>query len=417
MKTLLLSHFFNCTLATRVRQTAGLLVVLAFFGFTPAYAQTGSNNNNRGIFEAFITVKIKSSNDIIYRLKDPNNTTSNSIYPDFVGTIGTFFGDESLIIRGGDTKTYKNSGCDITGSGLYYYVHPDGTSGQVPLRSYTRLDQPFFANLGNTPGYSNGDQQWGNANNPTNTINLLQGLTPNQSYIIEVFVAADVQSCNNGDNGINNMVYFSNNSRNYQITFTLLPSRGPLPVTLTLFDAKRQENNARLSWETASETNNRGYEVQVSTDSRNFRTLAFVPGQGEGTASGHRTYTYLDTESGKTGMRYYRLRQLDVSGEENFYGPQPVNFSKAGSQAVALSAYPNPFTGELNLQLGAQQLPRTGTVTLTDMMGRTVLNQPLTLEAGASQARLPELDKLPKGMYRLLVNLNGERQSMKLLKE
>lgn len=418
MKTLLLSHFFNRTLAMRGRQTAGLLLLLAFFGFAPAYAQTtgtAGNNGNRGIFDAFITVKIKSANDIIYRLKDPTSG-STSIYNDFQGDIGTFFDTESLIIRGGDTKTYKNSGCDITGSGLYYYVHPINTTNQVPLRNFTRIDQPFFANLNNPP-YSPGDQQWGNANNPTNLINVLQGLTPSRSYVIDVFVAADVQNCNNGDNGPGNMIYFSNGSRNYQVTFTLLPDPNPpLPVTLTRFEAKRQEANALMSWETASEVNNRGYEVQVSTDARTFRTLSFVPSQGDGTSSGRRTYSYLDAENGKTGVRYYRLRQLDFDGKETFYGPKPVSFSKGGS-LVALEAAPNPFTGELTLTLPPQETARTGTVILTDMLGRTALSQPLLLAAGVSQARLPELDKLPKGLYHLRLSLNGEVQSVKLLKE
>ena len=210
--------------------------------------------------------------------------------------------------------------------------------------------------------------------------------------------------------------YYSNGGANYIAFFTVSQGQLPLPVALTRFVAQRQEANVKLNWETASEQNNRGYEVQVSTDSRTFRALSFVQSQGDGTSTGRRTYSYLDTEANKTGVRYYRLRQVDLDGTEKFYGPQAVSFSKAGSLA-ALMVAPNPFVGELTLTVPALETARTGTVVLTDMLGRTALSQSLSLAAGVNQARLPELDKLPKGMYHLQVRLNGELQSMKLLKE
>jgi hypothetical protein len=406
MKTHLPSNFLERTASTRHPKT-WFLSLLLLLGAIPARSQ--DSDGNRGIFEAFITVNIKGTNDIIYKLNP--GSSQGSIYSNFEGNIGPFFTNESLVIRGGDTKTYKNSGCDFVASGLYYYVHPIGTTNQVPLSSYTRLDQPFNRDLPVGP-YSPGDQQWGDANNPTNTANIITGLAANRSYIIDVFVASEVQSCNSGNNGL---IYYSNGGRNFQVTFSVFPA--PLPVTLTRFEAKRQEADVRLSWETATEKDNRGYEVQVSTDSRTFRALDFVPSQSEGgNSSNPRSYSYLDTERDKKGVRYYRLRQVDLDGKETFYGPQVVSFSKAGLLA-ALVAAPNPFSDELTLTLPPLQEVRTGTIQLTDMLGRTVLDQPLTLAAGSSQARLPELNKLPKGLYHLRLSLNGELQSVKLLKE
>ncbi|UOG76163.1 T9SS type A sorting domain-containing protein [Hymenobacter tibetensis] len=172
----------------------------------------------------------------------------------------------------------------------------------------------------------------------------------------------------------------------------------------------------QLSWETASEQDSRGYEVQVSTDSRTFRSLQFVPSQTEGSSVQRRKYTYLDTEAGKTGVRYYRLRQEDFDGKEVYYGPQVVSFGKANALA-ALTAAPNPFSSGLTLTLSAQEGNRSGTVAVTDMLGRTVFNQPLLVNAGTSQIELPELSGLPKGLYHLRLSLNGEQQAVKLLKE
>ncbi|MBC8085228.1 MAG: T9SS type A sorting domain-containing protein [Hymenobacter sp.] len=378
-----------------------LLLLLLPGTLLTAHAQA-NYGADRGMFDAFVVAKVKSANDVIYDL-NPQTSTANS---DFDGLqLGNFSINESLIIRGGEVKTYKNSGCDVfDNTVLYYYVHPDGTTNQVPLRDFTRVALPFGADLGTL-----GDQRWGDANNPTNGLNIISGLTPG-SYIIDVLMTADFAGCTSGASGT---MFYSKSGANYQATFTV--SAAPLPVTLTRFEASRQEANVRLSWETASEEDSRGYEVQVSTDSRTFRVLSFVPSQSEGSTS-RRTYGYLDTEPGKTGLRYYRLRQLDLDGQETFYGPRVVNLGKAGFLAV-LTAAPNPFTGELTLTLPPQVAPRTGTIVLTDILGRTALRQPLTLAAGVSQTRLPELDKLPKGLYYLRWRLDGEGQSVKPLKE
>ena len=388
--------------------------LLFLFTLPTAKAQFNTGNN-RGFFDVFVVAKVKSANEVIYDLNGPLTNTS---YSDFDGeSFGDFSTNESLIIRGGETKTYKNSGCDITGADLYYYVHRDGTPGNVPLENYTRIQLRFGADIGgsanpNNPNqpYNPGDQRWGDRFNPTNNVNVIRGLTPG-SYIVEVFVTASFDRCADGATGI---MYYSKNMLNYQRTFTV--SQGPLPVALVSFEAKRQEANVQLSWETASEEDSRGYEVQVSTDSRTFRALSFASSQSEGSSVGRRRYTYTDIEAGKAGVRYYRLRQVDLDGKETFYGPRVVNFGKEGALA-ALIAAPNPFSSELTLTLPTQEGTRSGTVMVTDMLGRTVFNQSLLLAAGTSQLKLPELSGLPKGLYHLRLSLNGEQQAIKLLKE
>ena len=388
-----------------------LLLLVSVLKLAPVYAQFNTGND-RGFFDVFVVAKVKSANEVIYDLNGP---FTNTPYSDFDGeSFGDFRTDESLVIRGGETKTYKNSGCDITGADLYYYVHRDGTPGNVPLENFTRIQLRFSADLydPNSPNnrYNPNDQRWGNASNPTNNVNIISGLTPG-SYIVDVFVTANFDRCANGDNGI---MYYSNNSRNFQRTFTV--TQGPLPVALVSFGAKRQEADVQLSWETASEVDSRGYEVQVATDSRTFRALGFVPSQSEGSSVSRRRYTYTDTEPGKSGVRYYRLRQVDLDGKEKFYGPQVVSFGKAGTLA-ALIAAPNPFSSEVSLTVPAQEGTRSGTVLVTDMLGRTVLSRSLLLNAGTSQVQLPELSSLVKGLYYLRLNLNGEQQALRLLKE
>lgn len=369
------------------------------------------------IYEGYIILNPRGVENTYYDL-NPSVTTGN---PDFNGVnFGVFTTDETFTLRGAEAKLLKNGGCDVYAARIRYRVYlantPESELPGIPFCSVAFPLVQDFADDGITRY-----QKW---YENRGVVNLLEGRLPG-NYVVEVYLEADYQRCGSGSGlGTN---YYSNSARNYKAQFTIeqgnqkvtvnnsCPLR-PLPVTLTRFDAKRQDANTLLSWETASEQHSRGYEVQVSTDGRTFRALGFVQSQSEGAQVSRRTYTYIDTEKGKSGVRYYRLRQIDFDGKEGTYGPQVVSFGKANALA-ALEVAPNPFSSGVTLTLPAQEGTRSGTVVVTDMVGRTVFNQPLLLNAGTSQVQLPELSSLPKGLYHLRLSLNGEQQAVKLLKE
>ena len=197
--------------------------------------------------------------------------------------------------------------------------------------------------------------------------------------------------------------------------FTLGDFTHPLPVALTSFTAAAQGPDAVLTWATAQETNNKGFEVQVSGDGAAFRTLGFVAAETPNSAAA-RSYRFRDTEGGKQGTRYYRLRQLDLDGGESFFGPQAVAFGARARTASALG-YPNPFGAELTLAL--QTLAAgPAAVSLFDMTGRQVRTYQPTLAAGASSVRLDDLQSLPHGLYVVQVRYSdGQTQRLKLIKE
>ncbi len=379
----------------------GVLLVVLLCALIPTDLLAGS-----GIWQGFVVLNQKNTRDIFYDL-NPSTQTGNS---DFNGvSFGDFKTNEKFTLRGGEIKTYKNNLSDVLDGNLRYRVYKAGADGG----RFETINLPYNGELYNpeaSPTNSIGDQRWQQTNA---NVDLIAGLATG-SYVLEVYMDSRYNDYNAGGPIGSGTNYYSNGGSNFVAYFTV--SQGPLPVALTRFVAQRQENNVKLSWETASEHNNRGYEVQVSTDSRTFRALSFVQSHGDGTSTARNTYSYLDTEANKAGVRYYRLRQVDLDGTEKFYGPQAVSFSKAGS-LVALQAVPNPFNSELTLSLPSLGNTRTGTVVLTDMMGRTALSQPLTLAAGVDEVRLPALNNLPTGMYHLRLNLNGELQTMKLLKK
>nr|WP_230678955.1 T9SS type A sorting domain-containing protein [Hymenobacter properus] len=200
-------------------------------------------------------------------------------------------------------------------------------------------------------------------------------------------------------------------------TLTLGDKLNPLPVSLASFDAKRAGVNAEITWKTATERNNKGYEVQVSTNGSDFRTLGFVAGAGNSSTA--KSYTFLDVEKNKAGDRYYRLRQIDNDGKESYYGPRVVNFSGNVTEDAAVLAYPNPFSSADQLHLTLQSASAgKGSVMVTDMTGRTVRQQPLELGAGSNDVTVERLNDLKAGVYMVRITQpNGQAQSLKVVKQ
>ncbi|MBJ6116940.1 T9SS type A sorting domain-containing protein [Pontibacter sp. BT310] len=192
----------------------------------------------------------------------------------------------------------------------------------------------------------------------------------------------------------------------YQGTIT------PLPVELMYFKATRRENNAVLTWATAMEKNNEGFEVQVSQDGVNYRQLQFVPTKN-GNTSIKQTYEFVDKENGKFGTRYYRLRQLDSDGQYAYYGPQMVIF---GDVVNSVFVYPNPFERDVKLDVDSEK-DATMEVTLTDLMGKKLMTKSINVAKGRSSAVLDLGEGLPAGIYIVTTRLNGITTNFKLMKK
>ncbi len=165
-----------------------------------------------------------------------------------------------------------------------------------------------------------------------------------------------------------------------------------LPVELTSFRGVREGNAVRLTWTTASEKNNAGFEVQRRSETREasneaWQVLGFV--RGAGTTSDAKSYSFVDrTASGKVS---YRLKQVDFDGAFEY---SPVIEVEAGMpRTFELGQnYPNPFNPSTVI---SYQLPVASEVSLKvyDVLGREVA----TLANGRQEA----------GRYSVSFNASG----------
>ena len=140
------------------------------------------------------------------------------------------------------------------------------------------------------------------------------------------------------------------------------------PVELISFSANRIENSALLSWQTTSELNNNGFEVERSLNKINWATIGFV--KGAGTTSEPQQYNFTDNMSDfSSTVIYYRLKQLDFNGSYKYSDIVQVEITPTKFELS--QNYPNPFNPSTKI---SWQAPVSGWQTLKvyDILGNEV---------------------------------------------
>ncbi|PKV66310.1 PKD-like domain-containing protein [Pontibacter ramchanderi] len=187
----------------------------------------------------------------------------------------------------------------------------------------------------------------------------------------------------------------------------------PLPVELLYFNATKRGSDVVLDWATASELDNKGFEVQVSSDAKNFRALSFVESKVN-TTSLKQVYSFVDKEKGKQGVRYYRLKQVDLDGKFEIFNIKAVHFDEVSMNKV--KAYPNPFHSEVELSIDAE-LDGELQITVTTATGQQLLQRSVQVARGTNIEKLTLDPDLPRGVYIISTRMGDFNSHFKLLKQ
>jgi len=178
-----------------------------------------------------------------------------------------------------------------------------------------------------------------------------------------------------------------------------------LPVELADFGATADEERAQLTWQTASETGNAGFEVQHRRPGADaFEATGFVESKAQGgTTSEAQRYRY-ETDPLAAGQHTFRLRQVDLDGGATL--SDPVTVEVAPSNAVQVRVAPHPVQQQATVRI-TTRWDEDVTVRLYDMMGRevqTLLQS--SLSARASRQIRFDATALSAGTY--FVRVTGE---------
>ncbi len=156
-------------------------------------------------------------------------------------------------------------------------------------------------------------------------------------------------------------------------------SNNALPVELLYLQANAIDNRyIKVSWATALEINNAGFEVQRSTDGYNFTNIGWVAGNNNATTT--HTYFYDDASVEPNVVYYYRLRQLDNDGQSELTNIVSAVIT-AGEVFTISDFIPNPAVDMTKL-IFTTSSAQTVEIKVFDVLGQIVTETKAELQPG-----------------------------------
>jgi len=137
-----------------------------------------------------------------------------------------------------------------------------------------------------------------------------------------------------------------------------------VPVELTSFTAEDFNEGINLKWSTATEVNNRGFQIQRSIDKENWEDVFFI--EGKGTVVTENNYSYTDSYF-KPGICYYRLVQIDYDGTKNYLPKIEIDIKAVDSYLLEQN-YPNPFNPVTTIKYAVPEISNIK-ITVYNLMG------------------------------------------------
>ena len=171
-----------------------------------------------------------------------------------------------------------------------------------------------------------------------------------------------------------------------------------------------------MRWTTLTEQNNKGFDIERSTDGRTFSTIGFVASKAtNGNSNQNISYSFVDDRAANNAY-YYRLRQVDLDNKASLSNTIRIKGEKA--TALTLSGiYPNPVQEKLNITIDAPTRDQVSLV-VTDIYGKQVMQQFVSVETGSNTASFA-VNHLSSGTYiiKIISKSNNETSVSRFVKQ
>jgi len=187
-----------------------------------------------------------------------------------------------------------------------------------------------------------------------------------------------------------------------------------LPIELSYFEGYPSENGVKLLWQTASEQNNMGFELergQGEAGSIVWENIGFV--DGAGTTTEAQDYTFFDATP-ISGQSFYRIKQIDFDGSVSYSDRIEIQMDQVYKGIGEF--YPNPTeTGEVYIAYPhANEQDLRVSVKVFDLEGKLHIEQITYMNQGERTLAL-DLASLKTGMYLVKLTDRGQTNYRKLI--
>ncbi len=181
------------------------------------------------------------------------------------------------------------------------------------------------------------------------------------------------------------------------LKFASCPTGGPLPVQFLNVTARQKGSGVAIDWATASEFNNKYFEVEKSIDGGlNWTVINTTPSKGNGSVT--KSYNSYDAKP-VSGLNYYRIRQIDNDGASKYSSTVVFKLNITKTEVSVLN---NPF----NTNIIVDFLSTRNQVVnnrLIDVTGKLIFSQQLNVTKGSFRKIIEGVSQLNRGMYILQI--------------
>lgn len=202
-------------------------------------------------------------------------------------------------------------------------------------------------------------------------------------------------------------IYFDFNlpiETNTEQTVVEIPS--VLPLKLISFTAKRTGSYNQLKWITSNEMNVSHFEIQRSSNGRDFKQLGKVISHGR---FEQQSYEFNDNQPFRSA-NYYRLKLVDKDGKSQLSAVRLIN----NESTLFAEVYPNPVNDILNLRISSEKRLQAE-LTIIGLDGKTYMSRKLALDEGITLSAI-DIKSLNSGAYFVSVKTDGEMLTIKFVK-
>jgi len=188
-------------------------------------------------------------------------------------------------------------------------------------------------------------------------------------------------------------------------------NNGPLPVELTSFTASVLESKVILNWQTATEVNNYGFEVERTSPrpspqgeggeaGRGWEKIGFV--QGHGNSNSVKEYSFTDKPNGGTKFKY-RLKQIDNDGKYEYSKEIEIDLGMPNEFSLSQN-YPNPFNPSTTIRYSipnviASEAKQSVVLKVYDILGNVVATLVNENKAAGNYEVKYDASNLSSGIY------------------
>lgn len=200
------------------------------------------------------------------------------------------------------------------------------------------------------------------------------------------------------------------NQFNTKYILDILAQGGPVPIRLVTFNGVKDDTKVQLKWQTSSEQNSKHFDVEFSENGSQWSKIGTVQAAGNSTVQ--RNYA-LPHNSPVDGTNYYRLKQVDATGNYSYSNIVAINFTIKGVKIT--SVFPNPFISQLKIKVSSDR-NEVIRIQLNDNAGRILRVQNASIQKGVSDHSIDNLAGLAPGIYNVEVRTSFSTFRYKLKK-